>query len=152
MKILPPLEEEDTMLAALSYPFWFITSWLILITKKKEEPFLKFHALQSLILGGVMTIGYFIIGMILVGIYHCTPSLKNIISGKVWQGYMWQGVVFVILFSLFWLIYIIGSSIVFFFAYKAYRGGYFKIPYIGNYIENKYFSYLREENVPREEF
>ncbi|MFH1453112.1 MAG: hypothetical protein ABIH00_03930, partial [Armatimonadota bacterium] len=65
LEILPPINEEDKFIAALSYPFWFVVSWLILITDKKKEPFLFCHAYQSLFLGLFLTVATLLLFIII---------------------------------------------------------------------------------------
>jgi uncharacterized membrane protein len=154
MKILPPLEDDDTMISALSYPFWYIASWMVFLSKKKEEPFIKFHTLQSLFFGMVMFLVNLVLTLIVYGIFRCVPSAAGIINQPehevVWKGYMWKGVFFPVIFAIYLFLLFIGMIIVLYCAYKTYRGVYFKIPYIGQYIENRYFSYLKEadEDAP----
>ncbi|MGV8124093.1 MAG: DUF4870 domain-containing protein [Candidatus Xenobiia bacterium LiM19] len=145
MKILPPMEEGDTMIAALGYPFWYIVSPLILFTRKREEPFMKYHALQALIFGAALVVAQIILFLIMIGIFSCVPSLKGIIrDGYVWKGYMEKGCFFLSVFVIVILIYCVMLSIVFYFAYKAFRGDHFRIPFIGVMLEKKYFSYLED--------
>jgi uncharacterized membrane protein len=147
MKILPPLEEEDTMIAALGYPFWYIVTPLVMLSRKKDEPFVKFHVLQSLYFGIVTLVASIILTLILAGIFHCVPSLKGIIQqGFVWKGYIWKGIVFVILFLAFNFLFILGFCIIFYLSYKAFKGQYFKIPFIGAFVEKTYFRYLMDDD------
>jgi uncharacterized membrane protein len=147
MKILPPLEEEDTMIAALGYPFWYIVTPLVFLSRKKDEPFVKFHVLQSLFFGLATLGACIILTLILAGIFNCVPSLKGIIrEGFVWKGYIWKGIGFVILFIIFNFIFLVGFSMVLYYSYKALRGHYFKLPFIGSFIEKKYFRYLMDDD------
>ena len=47
MKLLPPIESQDTMLSALSYPLGFFVSPFLLFSKKKEDSFVRFHAIHK---------------------------------------------------------------------------------------------------------
>lgn len=145
MKILPPLQEEDNMIAALSYPFWFVVSWLVLLSHKKEEPFVKFHAIQSLLFGIFISFASLLLIAVLWGVFQLVPSIGKMLSGEVWKGYMWKGLFFIIILTIFYFIFIVGCVIVYYYAYRAYKGDYFKIPIIGNMIENRYFKYLIDE-------
>ncbi|MDQ7826748.1 MAG: DUF4870 domain-containing protein [Candidatus Eremiobacteraeota bacterium] len=147
MKILPPLEEEDTMLSALSYPFWYVTAWFVFFSRKKDEPFVKFHTIQSIAFGLAMSAGYLLLIFMLVGIFHCVPSLRKIIheQGFVWKGYMAQGFFMVAVFLVFLLLFFVGLSLILYYSNKAWKGEYFKIPFIGQRIEDRYFSYLRDD-------
>lgn len=151
MKILPPLQEEDSMLAALSYPFWYIVSWLILLSGKKDDPFVRFHAIQSLVFGAATSVASLFITLMFCGIFRLVPSAAKILKGEVWKGYMWQGVIYVILFTLLCFILFIISVVVFYYAYRAYKGEYFKIAIIGARIEEKYFMFLRDQEDDKED-
>ncbi len=148
MKILPPMEEGDTMIAALGYPFWYIVSPIILLTRKRDEPFMKYHALQALIFGAALVVVQIILFLIMTGIFSCVPSLKGIIrDGYVWKGYMEKGCFFLSVFVIVILVYLVMMSFVLYFAFKAFRGDHFRIPFIGAMLEKKHFKYL-EDPVP----
>lgn len=151
MKILPPLQEEDSMIAGLSYPFWYIVSWLVLLSQKREEPFVKFHAIQSIAFGVFTTFCSIVLTLLLWGAFQLVPSKSKMIMGEfIWKGYMWKGLFFVILFTLFCLALCVFWIIVMYYAYKAYRGEYFKIHLIGDKIEHRYFRYLDDEGEVKE--
>ncbi len=65
----PNITSDDKLWALLSYIFAPIVSVImLLIEDKKRRPFIKFHAVQSLILGIVEVILYVALGWIFVGI------------------------------------------------------------------------------------
>ena len=60
--------QDDKLWALLSYIFApLISLIMLLIEDKKNRPFIKFHAVQSLILGIVMLVLYLVLGWIIVG-------------------------------------------------------------------------------------
>jgi len=64
----PDITSDDKLWALLSYIFAPIISLImLLIEEKKNRPFLKFHAVQSLILGIIEVILYVALGWIFVG-------------------------------------------------------------------------------------
>ncbi len=65
---LQPQEENDKILAAVSYIIAPIMSIIILVTDMKNKPFLKYHAYQSLGFGVALIILYTILGITVVGL------------------------------------------------------------------------------------
>ena len=62
------ITSDDKLWSLLSYIFAPIVSIImLLIDEKKSRPFLKFHAVQSLILGIVEVILYVVLGWVFVG-------------------------------------------------------------------------------------
>lgn len=129
LEILPPLNEEDKFIAALSYPFWFVVSWLVLITDKKKEPFLYCHAFMSLFLGLAFTVANIIIIIIAVFFFAFTTSLANIFTSVI--------LLFVVLVLI--IIILAEFGILFYLAYMASLGKIVKLPYISGYVEKMYF-------------
>lgn len=134
MEILPPLEEEDKMLAALAYPFWFVVSWMILLSGKKKDPFVKFHALQALFHGIISTLAIVLLIAAFYLVFLILPGLGNLA----------MGIFFLVAFMVVSLLALALLLLVFFFAYRASEGKYFKIPVLGNFIERTYMPKDRE--------
>lgn len=66
--IIPDITQDDKLWALLSYIFApLIPLIMLLIEEKKNRPFLKFHAVQALILGIVEMVLYLVLGWIFVG-------------------------------------------------------------------------------------
>ena len=62
------ITSDDKLWALLSYIFApLIPLIMLLIEEKKNRPFLKFHAVQSLILGIIEVVLYVVLGWIFVG-------------------------------------------------------------------------------------
>ena len=114
--------------AALSY-IWIVG--LIFFFIEKENKYIRFHAVQSLLFGianSVIMVLLVILGMILsfIGIAAAAASdvlgtLLGLLVGLVW-----------LLFALVGLGLFLGLI---FAAYKAYQGEKFKLPVIGNMAE-----------------
>ncbi len=65
----PEITQDDKLWALLSYIFAPLISIIVLlIDEKKNRPFLKFHAVQSLVLGILATVLYAALGWIIVGL------------------------------------------------------------------------------------
>src|SRR5882762_8123935 len=111
---------DGNLAAALGYPIGIIA--IICLIMEKENRFVKFHALQS-ILYHVAAIIIFIVVVIVLVILSILLALARVgeLSALLWLLYM---VVF--------LGYFAGLI---FAAVKAYGGNYFKLPVIGNIAE-----------------
>ena len=116
---------EGNLAAALGYPIGIIA--IICLIMEKENRFVKFHALQSILLHVgfiVVAIAVWIIGVVLLFAGMAASMATN--SGAA-------GGLVGMLFGLIWLVVIvayIGGLI--FAAVKSYGGAYFKLPVIGN--------------------
>ena len=111
---------DGNLAAALGYPIGIIA--IICLIMEKENRFVKFHALQS-ILYHVAAIIIFIVVVIVLVILSILLALARVgeLSALLWLLYM---VVF--------LGYFAGLILA---AVKAYGGNYFKLPVIGNIAE-----------------
>jgi uncharacterized membrane protein len=116
---------DGNLAAALGYPIGIIA--IICLIMEKENRFVKFHALQSILLHVgfiVVAIAVWIIGIVLLVAGAAASAASG--SGAA-------GGIIGMLFGLIWLVVIvcyIGGLI--FAAVKAYGGNYFKLPIIGN--------------------
>jgi len=119
---------DGNLAAALGYPIGIIA--IICLIMEKENRFVKFHALQSVLLHVgfiVVAIAVWIIGIVLLVAGAAASAASG--SGAA-------GGIIGMLFGLIWLVVIvayIGGLI--FAAVKAYGGNYFKLPVIGNMAE-----------------
>jgi uncharacterized membrane protein len=119
---------DGNVAAALGYPIGIIA--IISLIMEKENRFVKFHALQSILLHVgfiVVAIAVWIIGVVLLiaGIAASAATNSSAAGGLISM-----------LFGLVWLVVIvayIGGLILA--AVKSYGGNYFKLPVIGNMAE-----------------
>jgi uncharacterized membrane protein len=115
---------DGNVAAALGYPIGIIA--IICLIMEKENRFVKFHALQSILLHVafiIVAIAVWIIGVILViaGIAASAATNSSALGG-----------LFTMLFGLIWLVIIvayIGGLI--YAAVKAYGGHKFMLPIVG---------------------
>ena len=116
---------DGNLAAALGYPVGIIA--IICLIMEKENRFVKFHALQSILLHVgfiVVAIAVWIIGFILIIAGVAASAATN--SGAI-------GGILGMLLGLIWLVIIVaylGGLI--FAAVKSYQGAQFKLPIIGN--------------------
>src|ERR1041384_5297174 len=120
---------DGNLAAALGYPVGIIA--IICLIMEKENRFVKFHALQSILLHVafiVLAIVVWVLGFILLiaGAAASAATQSGAAGGLVGM-----------LYGLIWLLVIacyLGGLI--FAAVKAYQGAEFKLPIIGNMASN----------------
>ncbi|HXI26614.1 MAG TPA: DUF4870 domain-containing protein [Pyrinomonadaceae bacterium] len=119
---------DGNLAAALGYPVGIIA--IISLIMEKENRFVKFHALQSILLHVgfiVVAIALWVIGIVLLIAGIAASAATN--SGAL-------GGIMGMLMGLIWLVVVIaylGGLI--FAAVKSYGGAEFKLPVIGNMAE-----------------
>lgn len=101
---------KGNIVGALAYLGGILSAILLLIVEK-DNKFVRFHAMQSLIT--------FIAIIVVVGIL-------SIVASFVW-----------VLFALIPLIWLLGLIVVVFLIYKAYNGEKYKLPLIGDIAEQQ---------------
>jgi uncharacterized membrane protein len=115
--------------AAISY-IWIVG--LIFFFLEKENKFIRFHAMQSILFGAiwsVVMIGLILIGMVLTFIGAAVAAIAGDVAGSL----------FGILISLVWFLIALVPVALFvgliLTAIKAYQGKFAKLPVIGNIAE-----------------
>lgn len=101
-------------------PFGFVAAIVFLLTETKENKFVRFHAIQSLLFcGGLMAL-------------TTVMSMFSLIIARL----PFIGYIFALLMIPFWLIVSLGSlALVIIAIVKAYQYQFYKLPVIGNYAE-----------------
>ncbi len=79
------ITSDDKLWAALGYPIWPIAVIVLLMQDKKNRPFIKFHAVQSIALNIVLTV----LGAIITAI---TIGFGGICWGVAWLVLIWPAV------------------------------------------------------------
>lgn len=81
--ILPPLSSEDKMMAGSCYPLWPVVPAFVLLSSKRQDPFLAFHAVQALAVG-LTTSVLSVVGLFLLWIsYSSLPTSWMMTSGAI---------------------------------------------------------------------
>jgi len=96
----------ENLLAAASYLLGFVTGIIILLVEKQNK-FVRFHAMQSVVLFGGATILHLVLMFTIVGLF-LIPFLL-IVEFVVWILLMW----------------------------KAFNGEEYKIPFVGDFAEKQ---------------
>lgn len=151
MKFLPPLQSQDSMLAAMCYPAGIVVSPYILITEKKEDPFVMFHAIQGLVLNAAYAI-LLSLGFLMMFFYaKLSPPATKILSNSAggWgNSYMSSGCFFIAMISGGFLIMLLLFIVLMICSGKVWNGEDIRIPFLGKMIERKYFAdYLDEDEL-----
>jgi uncharacterized membrane protein len=126
-----PLGGMDPKIAAAISYIWIVGVIFFII--EKENKFVRFHALQSILFGvanSIIMILLMIVAFVLTIVFGIggamvggpMESLVSLLVGLIWL--------------LFWLIALLMFAGLIFAAVKAYQGQKFKLPIIGNIAEN----------------
>jgi hypothetical protein len=81
--ILPPLSSEDKMMAGSCYPFWPVVPFFVLLSSKRQDPFLAFHAVQALAVG-LTSAALSVVGLFLLWVsFSSLPTSWMMTSGAI---------------------------------------------------------------------
>lgn len=84
----PEITSDDKLWAALGYPIPIIPIIALLMEDKKERPFIKFHAVQSLVFNIALWVIIFIISIVTLGIGAiCAPLIWLITLWPAYEAY-----------------------------------------------------------------
>jgi uncharacterized membrane protein len=120
---------EPNIAAALSY-IWIVG--VIFYLMEKENGFIRFHAMQSILFGIANTLIMMVlvvIGVVITFVFGIGGAMVGGGVGSVVSLLIW------LIWLLFWLIGIALLATLIFTAVKAYQGVKFKLPIIGNMAE-----------------
>ena len=125
-----PLGGMDPKIAAAVSYIWIVGVIFFII--EKENKFVRFHALQSILFGVANSIV-----MVLLGILAFVLTIVFGIGGAMVGGPMESLVSLLVglIWLVFWLILLLMFAGLIFAAIKAYQGQKFKLPIIGNFAE-----------------
>jgi uncharacterized membrane protein len=120
----PAKSSENNLIAALCYipimAIGFIVSLFVLLTEKKENKFLKFHAIQALFLMIIGGIAFFCLWIVLVILTMLVAAFTYGIGG--------------ICMMVVMLLVLVGYVVLFLFcAWKAYQGVEYELPVLGKF-------------------
>lgn len=114
---------DANLTAALGYPINIIA--LILIFVEKENKFVRFHAIQSLLWTGFMLAAVFVI---VIG-----GAMVTFVAASVSGTLAWMIGIFLGLLYFGWMVASVGGMI--YAAVKAYGHSFFKLPVVGTFAE-----------------
>jgi uncharacterized membrane protein len=110
---------EQNTAGLLCYVLWWI-SGIYFIRKEKDNRFVRFHAWQSVIVFGAISVTFIIIGILMrIRILMAMPEIGIFLLVINWV--LWLGTI------MLWFVLIA----------NAYQERRFKLPWAGNYAEKK---------------
>ena len=112
---IPPaadVTDQDKILAALSYPIPLVAIVILLVEEMRARPFQRFHAVQALAVNIALWLLIVLLGCILGAISAFIGGLCGFVPSLLW------------LITLYW-------------AYEAYMGKYFEIPWLTEFLRGQ---------------
>ncbi|HKY43430.1 MAG TPA: DUF4870 domain-containing protein [Pyrinomonadaceae bacterium] len=115
---------DENVAALLAYVATWV-SGLIFFLIEKESRFVRFHAMQAILLGASAAVIFIVLWILSIISFFISAAISDVLGGLV-------GVIITLLFA--------AVGIGFFIAFvlcliKAYQSQYFKLPVIGNFAE-----------------
>ena len=115
---------DDNVASLLAYLFQFLGG-LVFFLIEKDSRFVRFHAMQSMLLSGAFWVGLIALWIVSFVLTLILGQLSGLLAGLVW-----------IITLLLQLVLCVGGLIGFIFCMiKAYQRQYFKLPLLGAYAE-----------------
>jgi uncharacterized membrane protein len=115
---------DENLAALLSYVFGWI-SGLIFFLMEKDSRLVRFHAMQSILLGAAAIVIFIVFWIVAVVSSLVVGYISGILGGIVWLIMVLVGAALGLAIFVAAIISLI----------KAYQGQFFKLPVIGNYAE-----------------
>jgi len=115
---------DDNVASLLAYLLQFVGG-LIFFLIEKDSRFVRFHAMQSMLLSGVFWVGLIALWIVSFVLTLILGQLSGLLAGLVW-----------VITILLQLVLVVAALIGFIFCMiKAYQRQYFKLPLLGAYAE-----------------
>lgn len=127
--ILPPVAEDDRMLSGLVYPLWPLLCPIIFYGSKRSEPYVHFHALQSLALGVSSIAAVFVLGLI-------TWIFMYVLSFRFLAGTV-GGVLGLVTFFVAGFLLLFYLTVIMYLGWRAASGAFFRLPFLGRWAETR---------------
>ena len=102
------VDTNRNLVAAISYLAGFVTGIVILLVEK-DDKFIRFHAMQSIIIFGALFILNILVGMLF-------GFAAGLVSGLIWIAAL-----------VVWVVSLV----------RAYRGEMFKWPIVGDFVQKQ---------------
>jgi uncharacterized membrane protein len=119
----PPVQD-DNVASLLAYLFQFLGG-LIFFLIEKDSRFVRFHAMQSMLLSGAFWVGLIALWIVSFVLTLILGQISGVLAGLVW-----------VITLLLQLVLVVAGLIGFIFCMiKAYQRQYFKLPLLGPYAE-----------------
>ena len=115
---------DENLAALLSYVATWV-SGLVFFLIEKESRFVRFHAMQAILLGASAVIVFIVLWVLSVIGFFISAAISEVLGGLV-------GIVLTLLFAVVGLGFFIAFVMC---LIKAYQMQYFKLPVLGNFAE-----------------
>jgi len=109
------VNDNDKLFAALSYILWPVAVIVLLSETNKARPFQRYHAIQAL--------GFVVAAIIVYIPLICIDVILSQISS--------------LLACLLYPVFLVPAAFAFWFAYRAYQGEQFEIPYVTQFMKKQ---------------
>ena len=117
------ITDNDKLLAALSYPIWLVAVFVLISENNKTRPFQRYHAVQAL--------GFAVAAFCLYVVVGCLYFIVTVIATAVADA---LGTLVACLAVPIWLAPL---AVALWFAYRAYQGEKFEIPYLTEFMKGQ---------------
>jgi uncharacterized membrane protein len=120
-----PVELEENIAGLICYILGWI-SGLVFILREKKNKFVRFHAIQSIVVFGAITILFiviYIISSIITGMFRFIPGFGFTVSAIF-------SIIYFLLFLSAVLLWMVLMA-------QAYQGKKYKLPWAGNFAEKR---------------
>lgn len=115
---------DDNVASLLAYLFQFVGG-LVFFLIEKDSRFVRFHAMQSMLLSGVFWIGLIALWIVSAVLMLILGQISGVLAGLIWVITVLLQVVLVVAALIGFILCMI----------KAYGRQYFKLPLLGSYAE-----------------
>ncbi len=136
MHYTPAVSIGQRLAAAISYSFGWATGFVFFLFAEKRNRFVRFHALQSLLFFGSISIVGFAVGTFI----NFATSFNNDHS----IGFI-MFIPLVIAWIVFTLLILMAIAGWFMGVINAIRGRYYKMPFVGDFVER----YMNKQAIPK---
>ncbi len=117
------ITDNDKLFAALSYIFWPVAVFVLISETNKTRLFQRYHAVQALGFTVVLAAVYMVFGCLFSIVLAIASAIADIMGAGL-----------SCLSVPFWFI---PAALAFWFAYRAYKGEEFEIPYLTEFMKGQ---------------
>jgi uncharacterized membrane protein len=117
------ITDNDKLIAAFSYIFWPVAVFVLISESNKERPYQRYHAVQSL--------GFIVAAMVAYMIFGCVYFMVTAVASAIADA---LGTLVCCLAIPIWFAPL---ALALWFAYRAYNGEQFEIPYVTSFMKGQ---------------
>jgi uncharacterized membrane protein len=117
------ITDNDKLIAALSYIFWPAAVFVLISESNKKRPYQRYHAVQSL--------GFVAAAVVVYMVFGCLYLMITVIASAIADA---LGTLIACLAIPIWFIPL---ALALWFAYRAYQGEQFEIPFVTAFMKGQ---------------